>query len=263
MGPCANKHFGSAHDQARHRGDAQFWAKYRTSATSTMANFWDLPRPVRDKIYRMHLVQEEPITLAEHEAFVKHTFSKGRIMPAVLQLSKKAEREAAAIYYGENHFELADVCDVRRLSGSIWPRHFKLIRRITLSWTSQGVNDTYGHYGGAGDNFARLAGMKGLHNLTIRLDEESILQHMNISREVRHRRFSPTADDLSQQQHLAVLRLPGMSGLLLLSNIRHVTFRRLVDKTGEEYGGLVPGGPFETQILPRLRAPKQKSQRKK
>jgi hypothetical protein len=33
-----------------------------------MANFWDLPKPVREQIYRLHLVREDHVDLVDFEA---------------------------------------------------------------------------------------------------------------------------------------------------------------------------------------------------
>src|ERR1700753_3109740 len=81
-----------------------------------MANFWDLPKHVRERIYRLHLVYDEPITPDEHDHLVKYdssqtyaakTSREPKYMPPVFHISTKAEKEVAPIYYGENHFELS------------------------------------------------------------------------------------------------------------------------------------------------------------
>lgn len=224
-----------------------------------MADFWDLPRPVRDKIYRMHLVQEAPITVTEHRKFIK--FRSTKSMPKIFEVSRQAEREAAKIYYGENHFDLEFSFGVRRLVESTWPRHINLICRLTVPWgPPKCVHESYGRAGGTGEDFSRLASMKALEELNIRIDESDMLKHMSFTREIRQRLMLPdaTGSNLTPQQHLAILRFPGMGGLLKLSKIENVNFVQLVGVNGDKYGGLLAGGPFETQILPRLKAPKLK-----
>lgn len=87
-----------------------------TSKMETKTTFFDLPKDIRERIYRLHLVHDEPLTLAKHEAAATHKekkknykaqqyhwylTKKNRRMPPLLAVSKKVEKETAKIYYGE------------------------------------------------------------------------------------------------------------------------------------------------------------------
>jgi hypothetical protein len=74
-----------------------------------MAKFWDLPKPVREQIYRLHLVQEDPVDLKNFDAACGRNWTSiwpesHRKSPRLLEVCKKTEREAAGIYFGENTF---------------------------------------------------------------------------------------------------------------------------------------------------------------
>jgi hypothetical protein len=65
-----------------------------------MKAFGDLPKPVREKIYRMHLVQDDPVKFSEFKAICNCTDEDEqsnkkipRIMPSLLQVSRRIERE--------------------------------------------------------------------------------------------------------------------------------------------------------------------------
>jgi hypothetical protein len=65
-----------------------------------MKGFCDLPKPVREKIYRMHLVQDRPVKFSDFKAICnrsnepkKFANKAPRIMPCLLQVSRKIERE--------------------------------------------------------------------------------------------------------------------------------------------------------------------------
>jgi len=65
-----------------------------------MKGFYDLPKPVREKIYRMHLVQDDPVKFSEFKAICncsdeneKSSEKPPRIMPSLFQVSRKVERE--------------------------------------------------------------------------------------------------------------------------------------------------------------------------
>lgn len=66
-----------------------------------MAGFWDLPKELREKIYRMHLVQQNRVTYkrfktlsgcTEMDSFGDATKLE-RIMPNIFQVSRKLEQE--------------------------------------------------------------------------------------------------------------------------------------------------------------------------
>ena len=65
-----------------------------------MKGFYDLPKTVREKIYRMHLVQDDAVKFSEFKAICncsdddeKSNKKTPRIMPSLLRLSRKIELE--------------------------------------------------------------------------------------------------------------------------------------------------------------------------
>ena len=66
-----------------------------------MAGFWDLPKELREKIYRMHLVQQNRVTYKRFKTLSgcteKDPFGDAtkleRIMPNIFQVSRKLEQE--------------------------------------------------------------------------------------------------------------------------------------------------------------------------
>lgn len=65
-----------------------------------MKTFCDLPQPVREKVYRMHLVQDDPVKFSDFKAICNCTDDAEqsnkkprRIRPSLLRLSRKIELE--------------------------------------------------------------------------------------------------------------------------------------------------------------------------
>lgn len=210
-----------------------------------MTNFWDMPKTVRHEIYRLDLVRDEPITLAKHRLIATHAsggrFFSRRLMPPLLAISKKADREAAPIYYGQNHFDVAAVNQAWSLSEITYPRHFRMIRKITCWWTSTNVRE----------GFLAIARMKGLQELNIRVNEGDMVRQASYSRHNRQI-WNIHDEELTQQQQLVLLRWPGMSALMTISNVPVVQFLKTKSHDGRDVGGAIPGGFLETQVLPKL-----------
>ena len=220
-----------------------------------MATFFDLPIPVREKIYRLHLVQKRPITFHQYYA-EPHSNSRKNLkdktrMPAICWVSKRLEKEASVIYYGENHFEF----DGGKRCGSIISfreytrlRHFRLVRKITFQWPVRAET------GDPRANFLMLAKMKNLQELRLRVDEKKMVSDMLEKRYAIYK-----SNDLSgPQQQLLLHQYPGMTALLTLCGVPHVEFRKAVEMTQQQakrfYGGPIHGGFLETQVLPKLKA---------
>ena len=218
-----------------------------------MSTFWDLPEDVRGTIYRLHLVQAEPISVDQHELYVKcedfyEAGKSKRCTPPICELSRQAEKEAAPIYYGENSFKFGNgsledgsYSGIFRFMMSTRPRHVRLIRSVIFDWTSYG--------GSAQETFHEIRRMKGLQELNIRVDEQAMV---NRTLSARYHRQDYDCKDPSPQQQLTILRHPGMTGLLSLSGIPSVRFTKKTRAGGAEYGGPIAGSILETQIAPRL-----------
>lgn len=85
-------------------------------------SFLDLPRELRDKIYRLALVQHPPniefaakthYSETSNSVVREHHFQRFRkeVLPwlGLLRVSKQINREAASIFYGENEFRFTSV----------------------------------------------------------------------------------------------------------------------------------------------------------
>lgn len=144
-----------------------------------MANFWNMPKPLREKIYRLHLVQEHPVTFAHFRdacgGFAedppwprRHT----RTMPRLLKLCKRTEREAAPIYFGDNTFLVNDTSLIWQWKERLWPRHMKLVRQLNLdNW-----DDPHMYGSGHSHRLKELGPLKDLDRLTVKVDELTSLK---------------------------------------------------------------------------------------
>ena len=144
-----------------------------------MANFWDLPKPVRERIYRLHLVQDDPVDLIGFEAACGGRLAQiwddrksRRGNPQLFQLCKQTEREAAWIYFGENTFVCVVPQEVRHPKLRIWPRHLRLMRAFIIEGWSNPED-----YGGGHNECSRvLSSFQGLQPLTLKVDEQLALE---------------------------------------------------------------------------------------
>ncbi|KAI5362462.1 hypothetical protein Slin15195_G061190 [Septoria linicola] len=215
-----------------------------------MANFWDLHRDVRDQIYRLHLVHKDPVDRAKHSRLCREPdepYSRKR-MPPLLKVSKRTEKEAASIYYGENRFELRGM-EAYWLTEWTCPRHYRLIRRVSCDWDPEEKSMSW--------HFESLAKLKGLVELNMRVDEGKMVDKCLESRG-GPRRWNDSRDDqgYTAQEQLAIYRFPGMLGLLSLKGINAVNFVKRLDRNRHEIGGPIPGGVLLTRVLPQITAPK-------
>lgn len=234
-----------------------------------MPDFWDLPKNCRDIIYRQHLVYDKPITIDMHRKIIGSTGSTysdyQKRKPPIFHVSKKAEREATPFYYEMNVFDVGNLrpADFSRVT---FPRHWNRVRKVVAQWiASESWRGTtsWGQYGAARTAFIALGRMKKLQDLSIQLDESKMVERMHVTREVRQRPWRQDVKiNLTTQQSLAILRFPGIAGLLTLTKVKNINFVKLVDDKGVESGGMIPGGGLEQHVLPRLR-PKLKTKRQK
>jgi hypothetical protein len=209
------------------------------------AHFWDLPKTVRDQIYRLHLVKEDRITEKEHGKIVTERFEGHYQIPAICAASPLLEEEAAPIYFGENHFEFLGTGNRWSSSASFvfavstHPRHAKFVKRLTLNWPDKYANSV----------FNGIARMKQLEQLHIGVNEAAMARSL-----LSGRHYMPwyAKAQLTQQQLLAIQRHPGLSELLTISGVPDVQFVKMKYSEGDEYGGPVPGGFFELHVKPKL-----------
>lgn len=222
----------------------------RHTICSSMANFWNLPKPVREQIYRLHLVQENPVDIISFEAACGGKLSpiwgdpkSRRGTPQLLQLCKKTDREAAGIYFGENTFIWDRPHQVYHWKPRLWPRHLRLIRALIIEgWTSP---ENYG--GGYSECFRFLSSFPGLKVLTLKVDEQTALE-----KRLRHH---PTIKwhcslGCSPQLQLQTLYFCGIQGLRSLTKIPRIEFPPLTDEGRKSHGdsGAIKGGVLDTLV---------------
>lgn len=94
-----------------------------------MANFFDLPKPIQTRIFRLHLVRDIPIDLEALEELCDDgdgtPTRDERRMPCLMRVSPKVENATAAMFYAENTFEFKDIGEISQFDFRTWPRHKK------------------------------------------------------------------------------------------------------------------------------------------
>jgi hypothetical protein len=217
-----------------------------------MANFWDLPKPVRERIYRLHLVQEDPVDLDRFEAhcggdFLPSWYSRKRGslrgIPQLLEVCKKTEREAAGIYFGENTFICRFPHQTSIWKLRLWPRHLGLVRKLIIDgWTTP---ENYG--GGYNEEFRLLTSFKNLKVLTLKVDEK-----MSLEKKLQHHKTMKWHSSLgcSIQLSLQVLHFCGIHGLNQLTNVPRIEFPPLTEEGRKCHGdsGAIIGGVLDTLV---------------
>ena len=228
-----------------------------------MANFWDLPKPVRERIYRLHLVQDGPIDLDTFEAscgeHLKPTWSDDRSarrgMPQLMQVCKRTERETAGIYFSENTFIWKRPIEAWSWKTRIWPRHLNLIRKVIIdNWAEP---QEYG--GGYNEPFRLLRYFRGLEALVLKVDEMTALE----KRLLHH----PTINwhsslGCSPQIQLQSLHFSGIQGLRTLRNIPQVEFPPMTEEGRKRHGdsGAIEGGVLDTLVRRDMMRPQRVQQ---
>jgi hypothetical protein len=234
-----------------------------------MKTFWDLPKPVREKIYRLDLVaDEQPVDFEAYKRTCGYTeicgdeyehigpeFKPAKIkLPQLLQVSGKLERESSPIYFGENSFGIHGPEGLRIWRRSTWPRHIKQIRKVVLlHWSRlEGV--------GSDTAFKALGALPNLASLVVVFDEEEELRKLLYGGEYRPT-YRLLAWDKSlgfgPQVNLQLLRLNGITGLRSLRGLRDVKFLKTIEAHDDPYHPSMPEGFFETTIKREIMQPKK------
>lgn len=208
-----------------------------------MPNFNDLPKPVREQIYQLHLVHQGPIGIMDHFETIHHKYdTRKHFCPPLLKVSKKIDKEAAHFYYAKNEFDMGIVGNTYGFCSATYPRHLRLVQRLIVTWGSTCLSPAEG--------FRSMARMKVLQQLCIRVDERDLAMRTGYARN-EHQRIDFRT--LTPQQQLSVRRYTGMTGLLSLSGISVVKF---IPEEDDPETGAIPGGVLETEVAPRVRAAK-------
>jgi hypothetical protein len=247
-----------------------------------MANFMDLPKAVREKIYRLHLVaDEQPVDFTTHKVLCgydgfdndDHPSTKlyngeSRKMPPLLHVSRQIEREASQIFFGENTFLLDGPTAISVWKRFMWPRHVKYIRRLLVS-----KPDTWYH--DREEVFHHISKLPGLEWLVVVLDEKKILSKVvtnnglwpsacrALPNDIFDAPYRPRMSldnlKLGPQVCLQLLRYSRIAGLRSIRGLKHVAFIKSLEafSSNDPDGvGSFPGGLLETTVRHEMMLPR-------
>jgi hypothetical protein len=239
-----------------------------------MPNFWDLPKAVRKRIYRLHLLQNDPVTYDDFKEICGCTQPDDRLlkelhgnrrcetklMPNLLQAARKIDREASQIYYGKNSFTLFRPSEIAQWQKRLWRRHLNLIQSVVVEfWESVPWKLPSGRmapYNPKYDaDFRMIGGLKSLQNLTIMVDEKAVLDAILEA--------SPNIEWHSSlgygpQINIKLLNFSGMTRLRSIRGLRHLDFLRVDTPSTQipKEQGSVDGGLLETTIRQEVMLPR-------
>ena len=232
-----------------------------------MKGFYDLPNTVREKIYRMHLVQDNHVKFSEFKAICncsdddeKSNKKPPRIMPSLLRLSRKIELEgksgdfpskfarsdkltfspASPIYFGENVFEMEGWKGIQHWLRRLWPRHAQQIRKVILAeWGACRPQFGYLYF----YDFKRLKLLRMLQSLVMVVDENKLLR-LQLDKLRRTNKWHDGLE-LGPRVYLQMMHIEGMASLRALRGLQNVEFRH-PDPTEQQ--GSISGGFLETVV---------------
>lgn len=89
----------------------QLWSVLRKLASTF--RLLDLPAELRDRVFELAVVSEEPIRVVEakHASGNERGYFKAQSPPALIQASRQTRHEALPVYYGKNSFVLILNCN--------------------------------------------------------------------------------------------------------------------------------------------------------
>lgn len=213
-----------------------------------MAKFMDLPKAVREKIYRLHLIaKKQPVTLYEYKKTCGYTKTRRyrdknvqRKMPPLLHASSKIEDEASLIYFGENVFAFDGPEDLDEWRGVVWPCHTNHMTKVAL------MRWSFLTPAAADKAFKNLWKLPKLDFVAVLINEED---------EVRRSLYNDPIircggrSGMGPQINLQLLRLPGMQSFRSLRGVRELRFIvdevELEGKNRRDFGS-IPGGLLES-----------------
>lgn len=223
----------------------------------------------------MHLVQDDPVKFSEFKAICNRTDEDEqsnekppRIMPSILQISRKIEREgtfegmneklarigkltcipASPIYFGENVFQIEGWKGFQIWFRHLWPRHAQQIRSIIIAHWGPRYPPSGEMY--SANDFKKLKSLRMLQSLIVVVDENEMFQ-----RELRRLRYYDKWHDsleLGPQVHLQMMHVTGMVALRSLRGLRNVTFSHS-QRVGQQ--GSIPGGFLEATVKHEITQP--------
>lgn len=101
-----------------------------------MTGFLDLPRRLRERIYREVLVRKGITSYTDFRNDCKPRSYEEHYAPALLRVSAKIDREAAPHYFGGNHFKSNEFWVLWNFWRRLPPRDVRLVGRLTVVFDS-------------------------------------------------------------------------------------------------------------------------------
>lgn len=110
--------------------------------TYNMTGFLDLPKRLRERIYRDALIRDSSTTLKDYVGDCKERsqgfLSRDSSAPPLLKVNAKITREAAPIYYGGNRFRLDDLGALSYVFSGVPLRFIHMIEHVTVVYKGSG-----------------------------------------------------------------------------------------------------------------------------
>ncbi|KAK4998147.1 hypothetical protein LTR28_013757 [Elasticomyces elasticus] len=154
--------------------------------------------------------------LEDSENAAKNSRRELRRMPSLLKADKRVDKEAAAIYYGENHFTMENSQDMSDFVASTYPRHRRKIKMLTfvLDHSTQRYPSS---------TVRQLQRLRALEELYVELDEKAMVQQKLL-----------------------------MDLTIIWHSIRHVEFTKFTRGNRRGQGGPIKDGYLETILAPHI-----------
>ncbi|KAI9717117.1 MAG: hypothetical protein M1812_004865 [Candelaria pacifica] len=172
-----------------------------------MFPFLDLPKNVREKIYRCHLnLPAKTIIPRFSQEINNHTLQS---LAPLLLLCKQTSTEALPLLYGETFFEFWSTGTLHDFLRSVSLQYRRQIRKLSFHYCGQKINQS----------FILLKQLKGLRELHILLNED-LYRSFDTPRSALSRCIVP--DMIIPQLGLKALLAPGMDTLRALRGLTSV-----------------------------------------
>lgn len=245
-----------------------------------MKDFWDLPKPVREKIFRLYLHHGSPVSYETFKGLSRSTqpATDGtlaqQIMPLLLQASYRLELEGefrrphsthSPIFltdiinslpdlFGENTMLVSGSTNLMNWFRRLWPRHAKQIRKIVIEGRSPHAKHKNLKERFRVEFWANIRQLPLLECLVITVDEWKILHRMLRECAAPFRWHRSLSDGPQMYQHM--MRATGMPAMRSLRDLQHVKFalpwgsglHSIQNCEMQETRGSIPGGFLETVV---------------
>lgn len=135
-----------------------------------MTGFLELPRRLRERIYREVLVRKGTTSFTDFRTDCngRRRWIGGQWAPPLLRVSSKVDREAAPLYFGSNHFRSDKLQELGSFFWKLPSRHIHLVGRLTVVFEPSSC----GH--SERKTLERITTMVKARRTTVLVDERSL-----------------------------------------------------------------------------------------